>query len=423
MSKSNQKFQVDNFNVSSTETIRLRTRNEVDIISTNENVNIEATIGDVRINAKDGKICLHAEKEINIHSKCDEVNIIAKDDVNIKSKNSDVKIEACEENICINAEKDININSKCQNINISSKEDVNLKSLCKDITIEARRGDICVQAEKQININSRYEDVNIRGKHNVNLKSAEKDVNIKAYEENIYIEAEKDIYIKSKDDVFVKSTKKDVYIEAEEKINIKAEKNINLFPGYGTCHTCTNDSDDECCSDECCSNYDHKVDVHGKLDAKAIYQQCNLLIPPATVVSYCGTSAPGGWLLCDGALYSKCRYHCLFEIIGYTFGGGSDTFNVPDLRTRVPIAPGTTVNQTFTYGSSGGEDKHVLSVGEMPSHNHSFRLYDAGVTNTGYAGGSLATTGSDDASTNYTGSDLAHNNMPPYLVLNYIVKF
>jgi microcystin-dependent protein len=58
------------------------------------------------------------------------------------------------------------------------------------------------------------------------------------------------------------------------------------------------------------------------------------LMPTGSVISYAGSTAPSGWLLCDGALLSTTTYASLFAIIGYTFGGSGGTFNLPDLRGR-----------------------------------------------------------------------------------------
>lgn len=62
-------------------------------------------------------------------------------------------------------------------------------------------------------------------------------------------------------------------------------------------------------------------------------------VPPGTIFPYVGTVAPPGWLLCDGGGegYAAAKYPGLFGVIGYTYGGSAGTFNVPDLRGRVPV--------------------------------------------------------------------------------------
>jgi microcystin-dependent protein len=93
------------------------------------------------------------------------------------------------------------------------------------------------------------------------------------------------------------------------------------------------------------------------------------LVPVATVMDYAGTSAPTGWLLCDGSQVSRVTYKGLFEVIGTTYGvgDGSTTFNVPDGRQRFTLhkaAAGTGA----TLGATGGAIDHVHTG---PSHTHS----------------------------------------------------
>ena len=97
---------------------------------------------------------------------------------------------------------------------------------------------------------------------------------------------------------------------------------------------------------------------------------------PGTMELSASTRVPTGWLLCDGSAVSRTTYARLFAAIGSTFGvgNGSTTFNLPDLRDRVPIAAGATLSG---IGSTGGEFNHTLTIAEMPSHTH-------GVTDPGH---------------------------------------
>jgi microcystin-dependent protein len=91
-------------------------------------------------------------------------------------------------------------------------------------------------------------------------------------------------------------------------------------------------------------------------------------VPPGGIVAYGGTSAPTGYLLCQGALVSRATYATLFAIVGTAFGAGdgATTFGLPDLRQRVPL--GTAAAGTgSTLGGTGGTIDH-LHTG--PSHTH-----------------------------------------------------
>jgi microcystin-dependent protein len=178
--------------------------------------------------------------------------------------------------------------------------------------------------------------------------------------------------------------------------------------------------------------------------------------PPGSMLLYGGSTAPSGYLLCDGSSVSRTSYSNLFAAIGVAFGTGDGvtTFNLPDLRGRAPIGSGTGVGLTpRVLGTHGGEETHVLTIPELASHTHTDTGHihtDAGhthppavttsflVTNgagAGLAGGAGVTyaeptatnSGTANIQTGHaalqnTGSGTAHNNMQPWLAVNYIIK-
>jgi microcystin-dependent protein len=82
-----------------------------------------------------------------------------------------------------------------------------------------------------------------------------------------------------------------------------------------------------------------------------------------------------GWLKCDGRALDTTQYNLLFQVIGYTFGGSGNTFNLPDPQGRVLGSVGTVTDansrtRTYIAGDKVGELDHKLTVSEMPSHNH-----------------------------------------------------
>lgn len=171
-------------------------------------------------------------------------------------------------------------------------------------------------------------------------------------------------------------------------------------------------------------------------------------MPVGSVQMYAGSSAPSGWLLCDGASISRTTYASLFAVTNTTYGSGdgSTTFNLPNLRLRVVVGAGV---GSYPLGSTGGSDTVTLTTNQIPSHTHS--VTDPGHTHTfnsltatnltasqntndvrGGNGGagwdvSSATGGSVGSATTgvsvgSTGGGQPVDKMPPYQVLNYIIK-
>lgn len=171
--------------------------------------------------------------------------------------------------------------------------------------------------------------------------------------------------------------------------------------------------------------------------------------PPAgTVTMFAGSSAPTGYLICDGQAVSRTTYAALFAVIGTTYGAGdgSTTFNVPNLMGRVPVGAGLGTGLTNrVLASQGGEESHTLTSDEIPSHSHS--INDPGHSHTSRIGrddgnnsnisgqappgdatinildGYSTTNNTTGITINSTGGGQAHNLMQPFLVLNYIIKF
>ena len=137
---------------------------------------------------------------------------------------------------------------------------------------------------------------------------------------------------------------------------------------------------------------------------------------------YAGTTAPDGYILCDGSYYRTDEYPELFNAIGFTYGesgsGVNLMFAVPNLATRVPIG----VGGGYSLGSTGGEAKHTLTVGEMPKHDHG-AVYTGNATAANKKYAWYTTTGDKIGyQVMEAGSGAAHNNMQPYIALNYIIS-
>lgn len=145
--------------------------------------------------------------------------------------------------------------------------------------------------------------------------------------------------------------------------------------------------------------------------------------PPGLITAYGGASAPSGWLLCDGTTgldsVTDTTLAALFAIIGTTYGGtGAADFDLPDLRGNVPV--GKDSGTFSTLGASGGAETHTLTESEMPAHTHTYNQTVGGGSGGNIANGSQSPQSS--TTTGSTGGGNAHNNLQPYLVVNYIIK-
>lgn len=169
-----------------------------------------------------------------------------------------------------------------------------------------------------------------------------------------------------------------------------------------------------------------------------LFQTGVTMFPTGSVIPYAAAAAPSGWLLCDGGAVSRTTYADLFALIGVTFGAGdgSTTFNVPDLRGRTVIGTGTGSGLSpRAIGDQIGEETHVLTLAESPSHTHA----DSGHTHsegnaipTAIAIGpgvpapsalpSVGITGIGNASLSSSGGGGAHNVMQPSIALTAIIK-
>lgn len=118
-----------------------------------------------------------------------------------------------------------------------------------------------------------------------------------------------------------------------------------------------------------------------------------------------------GWLKCDGRALDTIQYNLLFQVIGYTFGGSGNTFNLPDAQGRVIGNVGTIVDTcnpsgvAFPAGTVTGEVTHKLTVAEMPAHNHNNAAGSIGANTT-----AAGTTSSYTHDHNVVTSSYTHNH-------------
>jgi microcystin-dependent protein len=202
----------------------------------------------------------------------------------------------------------------------------------------------------------------------------------------------------------------------------------------------------------------------GSITLPALAQSLiNILIPSGMVRAFAGPNIPPGWLVCDGSAYSRTGFAALFAAIGTYWGAGDNvnTFNVPNLQGRSLLAyalSGATGITARAFASNGGEESHVLNQGELANHGHGVNdgNHAHGVTQTPHAhtyinplgqlglpsqsgnalyvptGGATTSAANANISINNSGANISiqatggnqgHNNMHPFAVMYYLIKY
>ena len=159
------------------------------------------------------------------------------------------------------------------------------------------------------------------------------------------------------------------------------------------------------------------------------------------IFAHAGNFAPYGWGLCQGQQLSIAENEVLFTLIGTTYGGdGVQTFNLPDLRGRVPIGQGQGLGlNNYVIGQKAGSEQVTLTTAQMPSHNHLLNVINvAGTVPTPIPTSFIAGTSAGSTALNFyspgpgnttlgpntiglAGNGIPISIMQPILATNYII--
>ena len=151
---------------------------------------------------------------------------------------------------------------------------------------------------------------------------------------------------------------------------------------------------------------------------------------------FAGNFPPAGWAFCDGQTMPISENEVLFQLIGTTYGGdGEETFNLPNLQSRVPVHQGTSGGTTYTLGESGGAEEITLTTQQIPIHTHALLASTATGTSPSPVDNVLAsnnvvsmyksataTTALNAQAAGPAGGSQPHTNLQPYLCINFIIS-
>lgn len=153
---------------------------------------------------------------------------------------------------------------------------------------------------------------------------------------------------------------------------------------------------------------------------------------------FAGNFPPNGWALCQGQLLPISQNDALFVVLGTIYGGdGQETFGLPNLKGRIPIhmGQGPGITQNYVIGEAAGVESVTLTTQQIPSHNHTALCNNSGGNNPSPANNvwanftdktfystQPATTAMAGTALSPIGGSQPHENMMPYLAINFILS-
>ncbi|HEY9403903.1 MAG TPA: tail fiber protein [Pyrinomonadaceae bacterium] len=151
---------------------------------------------------------------------------------------------------------------------------------------------------------------------------------------------------------------------------------------------------------------------------------------------FAGNFPPVGWLFCEGQQLSISENEVLFQLIGTTYGGdGQETFNLPNLQSRIPMHFGAGPDGiTYPLAQMAGTEQETLTVQQIPNHTHAWLASNANANTKNPVGGvpgivqgdfyttSISPIGMSAQSITPAGGSQPHENTQPFLCINYIIS-
>ena len=183
-------------------------------------------------------------------------------------------------------------------------------------------------------------------------------------------------------------------------------------------------------TDKVALNENASVNAINKVSASDMNEIKNVVnnnTPVGSISLYAGSTAPTGWLICDGSAVSRITYADLYSVIGTTYGSGdgSTTFNVPNLKGRVPVGQDTSQTEFDNLGEIGGSKALQQHNHAIVDNSNKYVMYykgdGSGNINATIGGNSLLG-GSNSEYTGNAGTGTS-GNLQPYIVLNYIISY
>lgn len=186
------------------------------------------------------------------------------------------------------------------------------------------------------------------------------------------------------------------------------------------------------CPDYAASDHTHDARYYTQTEVDILLSEIEHpqpvgLVPIGVVSPWAGTDPldlPSDWMICEGGEIFRSAYPSLFSILGTTWGSGdgSLTFNVPDLKNRFlyPLN-----SDKYDVGDVGGATAVQLTIADLPSHKHQIaRMQDIQSTTTNPVR-RMSHIGTGDGTyvgTTEVGGNEAHENLPPFVVIRYIIR-